>query len=243
MSNTEFASPSLTHVQNRIVAAHRGASRVARDNSLEAIERAIEFGADMVEIDVRRTRDGVLVAHHDPEVDRLPIQDLTYAELLERLEHAPATIEAIVLLGRGRVQFDIELKEAGYEQQVLDLLLASLPPEDFIFTSFLDEAVAEVKRLGHRAGLLYEGVIEVDDILCRAQQSGADLLLPQVELADESHVQAVTAAGFPLMVWTANDSHRLAQHLNDARVLGVITDVPDLAVAVRDGDTRVWDAA
>src|SRR5690242_7733018 len=48
------------------VIAHRGASRVERENTLRAFSRAHEMGADAVELDVRRTSDGVLVVHHDP---------------------------------------------------------------------------------------------------------------------------------------------------------------------------------
>jgi glycerophosphoryl diester phosphodiesterase len=242
--HTQEATPQfLSRLDGPVIAAHRGASRAARDNSLHAIELAIEFGADMVEIDVRRTRDGVLVAHHDPDVAGVPIADLTYAEVLAREEHPPTTVESIILLGRGRVWFDIELKESGYEEQVLDLVVRFLSPSDFIVTSFLDEAVVAVKELGYRAGLLYEEDFASDHILGRAQRCGADLLLPQIEVAHEKHVQAAAAAGFPVMVWTANDSLRLAQLLGDSRVVGVITDVPDLALAVRNGDHMAWEAA
>ena len=47
------------------VIAHRGASAVCRENTVEAFVEAKRLGADMVELDVRRTRDDVLVVHHD----------------------------------------------------------------------------------------------------------------------------------------------------------------------------------
>ena len=50
------------------IIAHRGASRAQRENTLAAFRAARVFGADAVELDVRRTRDGVLVVHHDPYV-------------------------------------------------------------------------------------------------------------------------------------------------------------------------------
>ena len=52
-----------------LVLGHRGASAAAPENTLAAFARARELGADGVELDVRRTADGVLVVHHDPEVD------------------------------------------------------------------------------------------------------------------------------------------------------------------------------
>src|SRR4051812_33810066 len=48
------------------VIAHRGASKAERENTLGAFRRARAMGADAVELDVRRTVDGVLVVHHDP---------------------------------------------------------------------------------------------------------------------------------------------------------------------------------
>src|SRR6478736_4409350 len=51
-----------------LVLAHRGARRVAPENTLDAFALAIAMGADGVELDVRRTADGALVLHHDPAV-------------------------------------------------------------------------------------------------------------------------------------------------------------------------------
>lgn len=50
--------------------AHRGASSVAPENTLEAVTAAVAARADLVEVDVHRTRDGALVVHHDPTLDR-----------------------------------------------------------------------------------------------------------------------------------------------------------------------------
>jgi glycerophosphoryl diester phosphodiesterase len=52
-----------------LVLAHRGANRLARENTVDAFVRARELGADGVELDVRRTADGVLVVHHDAAVE------------------------------------------------------------------------------------------------------------------------------------------------------------------------------
>jgi len=63
-----FALPSI---KNRIaVIAHRGGASLAPENTLVAIAKAMELGADYVEVDVRQTRDGYLVCMHDSTVDR-----------------------------------------------------------------------------------------------------------------------------------------------------------------------------
>jgi len=69
-----------------IIVAHRGASRQAHENTLESFLAAVEMGADMVELDIRRTADGKLVPFHDPSISRYGrgplVQDLTLSSLL-----------------------------------------------------------------------------------------------------------------------------------------------------------------
>src|SRR3954469_14433888 len=65
-----------------LVLGHRGASAAAPENTVAAFARARELGADGVELDVRRSADGVLVVHHDPDLrDAGPIKAMTLAEL------------------------------------------------------------------------------------------------------------------------------------------------------------------
>lgn len=69
--------------------AHRGGARLAPENTMVAFERAVDdFGADMLEMDVRLSRDGEVVVHHDPTVDRTTegtgrVDDLPWSELRE----------------------------------------------------------------------------------------------------------------------------------------------------------------
>src|SRR5688572_17892481 len=70
-----------------IIIVHRGASAMAPENSLEACAAAMDYGADGCEVDLRRTRDGVLILFHDDMLDRLldtvgEIGELTFAELM-----------------------------------------------------------------------------------------------------------------------------------------------------------------
>lgn len=142
-----------------LVVAHRGASAIAPENSLEAFERAIELGADMVEFDVRRSADGVLVISHDP----LPPP------------HVP-TLEQVVSVCAGRIALDVELKEPGLENDVLRVAAAS----DFVVTSFLPEVVTATKRLRPdvRTGLLLGRERQ------RWDDVAADFLAPHYELLE-----------------------------------------------------------
>ncbi|HJV41878.1 glycerophosphodiester phosphodiesterase family protein [Caulobacter sp.] len=116
-----------------LVVAHRACHRAAPshgfehgvpENSLAALERCVALGVDLVEIDVRRTRDGQLVVMHDARVDRTTdgkgrVADLTLAEIQTlRLKdegraggsEAPPTLEAVLQAARGRILVNVDLK-------------------------------------------------------------------------------------------------------------------------------------
>lgn len=112
-----------------LVVAHRACHRAAPghgfdnavpENSLAALERCVALGVDLVEIDVRRTRDGQLIVMHDAKVDRTTdgkgrVADLTLARIQAlRLKdgqgEAPPTLEAFLVAARGRILVNIDLK-------------------------------------------------------------------------------------------------------------------------------------
>jgi glycerophosphoryl diester phosphodiesterase len=200
------------------ICAHRGASRRHPENTLAAFTAALEMGADMIETDVRRTARGKLVLHHDPLGPRRPRGLMELAQL--------------VALSDGRVALDVELKEAGYEDEVLAALEPR--PEGLIVTSFLPQAVAAVRELdpGVETGLIFRPG-DRRDLAARADACGARTVVAhssvlRPELAAELH-----KAGRPLMVWTVNDRRRLAAVLAMPGVTHVVTDVPDVALSLR----------
>lgn len=112
-----------------LVVAHRachraapshGFERAVPENSLAALERCVALGVDLVELDVRRTRDGQLIVIHDARVDRTTngkgrVSDLSLAEIQAlRLKdgdgEAPPTLETMLLAARGRILVNIDLK-------------------------------------------------------------------------------------------------------------------------------------
>ena len=88
------------------IVAHRGASAEAPENTLEAFERAIEVGADMIEFDVRRDPSGALRISHDP-----------IRRSRAGVAHARRNVCGST---QGRIQLDVELKEPGCERDAID---------------------------------------------------------------------------------------------------------------------------
>jgi glycerophosphoryl diester phosphodiesterase len=225
-----------------LVVAHRGASAGAVDNSLDAFEQAIAIGADLIEFDVRRTRDDQLIAFHDGAVGGRPVAALTRAEIGETVGHIPPLLDEVLELTRGRIGLDVELKEDGYVERVL----ATLDGVDgVVVTSFLDDVVAEVKRIAPavRAGLLV-GVGRTRQVVRtrlselspvpRARACGADLVAMHHALASLGALRRTADAGLPVFVWTVNDEALLRRFLADPRIEAVITDVPARALHLRD---------
>ena len=237
-----------------LVIAHRGASADAPDNSLAAFEVAIEAGADLVELDVRRTADGLLVAHHSARRRGVPLGKLTYAELVRRSRYRPPAFDEVLALCSGRVGVDVELKESGYEAQALEQLERRLAPAHAVVTSFHAGVIHTVKSLrpALRCGLVIGlGRIRASragidrTVLEPARACGADFIVVHQLLAGvRPHSRrrrlqaspvftAAAEAGLPVGVWTVNGLRRLRHFVSDPRVAAVITDLPATAVELR----------
>jgi glycerophosphoryl diester phosphodiesterase len=222
-----------------LVIAHRGAwgraaPTGAAENTLEAFETAIALGADMIELDVRRTRDGELIAYHDARVKAVPTRSLPYAALRAKGSPSrPPRLADVLALAKGRIALDLELKERGYVAEVV-ALVRPFGLEHCVVTSFLDDVVLEAKTLAPemRTGLLVAAGAS-RALATRMSASKADCIGLHRRVADPSTLAKAATAGIPCLVWTVNASAALDAYLANAAVEGVITDRPALALERR----------
>ncbi|HNR58697.1 MAG TPA: glycerophosphodiester phosphodiesterase family protein, partial [Methanothrix sp.] len=135
------------------VIGHRGARSIAPENTLASIRAAGGCGADLVEVDVRLTKDGILVVIHDDSVDRTTngsgkVEEMTLEEIrgldAGRGERVPTLAEAARLAEELDLAIVVEMKEVGLE----DLVVRELAGRRAIVTSFFHQSVREVKELG-----------------------------------------------------------------------------------------------
>jgi glycerophosphoryl diester phosphodiesterase len=135
------------------IIAHRGASEEEPENTLRAFRRAIELGADMVELDVHQSRDGHLVVIHDGRVDattdgRGEVAALTLAELRRldagRGERIP-TFEEVLLLAREGCGLYVELKGAGTAGPAVEAIRRHRLAEAVIVGSFQRPLIVEAR--------------------------------------------------------------------------------------------------
>lgn len=220
----------------KIVIAHRGASAYAHENSLEAFEIAIEQGAQMVEFDVRKTVDKVLVLYHDEDYLGDEINTLTLWKFKEIFRGQTATLEEALKLCQGRVRMNVEIKESGYEEEILEMVLKYASVNDFVMTSFNAPSLLKIKKLNENVRIGYV----LGRVKSFLQGWLSDLLTANrkaIELADfiivnHSRVEkGLTRNSFyknkKILVWTVNEQERAKKLLEEKNVYGIITDNPD----------------
>lgn len=208
-----------------LIISHRGRCAGARfDNTLDAFRGAIACGSDGIEMDVRRTADRKLVIFHDRKIARKKVNRLTYPAMSRFAEFEIPLLEDVLKLAAKRAFAAIELKEAGYEEHVLEEVTRHLGFDEFIIISFLPRALRAVKRLEPRArtGLLFHSRLR---LRAKIKFCMPDCALPLVKLLKKPLQKDCKT----VIAWGVNDEATmlLASSLGLA---GIITDIPDKAL-------------
>ena len=123
------------------IVAHRGASgQPGVENTLESFQKAIELGVDMVEFDVRKTKDNVLVVYHDKNFADQPVSWYTYEEMEKQAQirgfHVPLFVEVLELCS-GKVFMEIEIKETGFEHNAFPVYAKSVSFTNILITRII----------------------------------------------------------------------------------------------------------
>jgi glycerophosphoryl diester phosphodiesterase len=235
------------------VIAHRGLSMRAPENTVAAVEAAIGVGADMVEVDVATTVDGVAVCLHDATVDRTTsgtgrLRDLTWNEV-QRLDAGSwlssgfagepvPSVDEVLACARGRVLVNLELKPDG--DAVSRLVAATVAAvraagmeAQVVVSSFDAGALEQVRETAPglvTASLLHpERDRDTDPLAVMMAVGSRALNVSRAQLSAEL-VRHCHGAGRPVAVYTVN---RLS-HLRRCQQLGVhavFTDRADDVVA------------
>jgi glycerophosphoryl diester phosphodiesterase len=215
-------------VQRPLVLAHRGASRAAAENTPEAFQLALLLGADGVELDTRRAGRGELVVYHDPELAGTPVRRI----LEPPLPHLATALDASA---GGLV--NVELKTDGDAPRGVAAafcgLLTRRGGRDRVLASSFDPlALRTVRALRPSipTALVIGAEGDLGAALLEAVRLHHTAIHPKAELIDRLLVEHARALGLALHAWTVNDADEVAR-LARLGVDGVITDVPDLALA------------
>jgi glycerophosphoryl diester phosphodiesterase len=219
-----------------LVIAHRGASKAFRENTLAAFQGALEMGADWVELDVRRTKCGSTVVHHDATLDdgRL-IRDLKVDELPPHVSTLEAVIDACGDLGVN-IEIKNEPEDEDFDPEhhmvpgIVDIARAKLARDKVLVSSFDMGAINAVHDIDRNmaTGFLTEDDIGPEVSIGRAAAHNHVAVNPSDDIVTPRWVRGAIEAGLAIYVWTVDDPKRMVE-LAEMGVTGIITRVPDLA--------------
>lgn len=241
-----------------LVIAHRGASGYAPENTIAAFRKALDIGADALELDLRQTKDSVLVVLHDSDVDRTTngngnVKDFTFSELQEldagswfnkdfSDQKIPSLQEVIDLLDNTTIII-IELKGGnetypGIEERVVEIVKQNNIEVQTILKSFDPNVLERLRTIEPDIPLLYVYAVRIPwlgMIIDRGVTFNSvydldvEYLQPHRFFISESFVKDAQAKGYKIISWGVNSTEAINESL-EFGVNGIETDYPDKVI-------------
>lgn len=224
-----------------LIIGHRGAAGLAPENTMECMQAAYEAGADMLEFDVRLTRDNRLVVIHDAKLKRThgfkdAVSRLTYKQLAELTKDKPVPLLAEVLDNYfGKILLNIELKSRGSAERVIRLLkkqhiTKASDWDNLIISSFKATELMRVRRLARHANLAL--LHDQNPFIFIAYHRFIKLTAVGFHRLHLNNFATEIAkrAGLFTYVYTVNRPGAM-RHLCDQGIDGVVTNYPDKFIA------------
>lgn len=255
----EYHLPSLYNDDGDgfVVIAHRGASSEYPENTMAAFEAATEMGAEMIELDVLLSQDGVPVVFHDAQLGDHTngsglISDYT-AEELKKLDAGSwfnsrfsdqriPTLEEVLAFAKGKIALNIEIKteavtdqrEGGIEEKCLKLVREYGMGDYVLFSSFDYRAVQHLKELAPdiSVAILYnrsKSNFKLPHELL--QKYNADAFNCSYRQLTQKRLANLRTHDIPSFIYTVNKEAQMRK-LIAAGVTGIFTDKPDLLLRV-----------
>lgn len=213
---------------------HRGAAGHAPENTLFSIQKAIDLGCDLVEVDVRCTCDGQLVLLHDERVDRTTngtgeIAAMSLAEL-RTLDAGGGqripTLESALRMATGRVGLILELKASGIGEQVCELVRKTGFTGPVIYASFLHKEVLRLREAAPTAATMALFKKLPQDPVASAVHARATHAGLRWDTATKPTIKAFHGEDLHVFVYTVNKPKDI-QRVLVLGVDGIVSDYPD----------------
>jgi glycerophosphoryl diester phosphodiesterase len=245
-------------ITNRpLVFAHRGAKRVAPENTIPAFEAAIRLGADGVELDVQYTSDGKLVVFHDLSLEKTSSgQGRVSAHTFDDLRTLDAgshfspefagtpipTLDEALETAKGKLLVNIELKtievsQSGLGPDVVEVVQRHGMVDDVVISSFNPFALRKSKTTGPKiehALLLAADLAGWTRWGLTLRHSRAEGLHPEKGMVTPEYMAAARKRKMPVRVWTVSEEAEM-RRLAGLGVDAIISDIPDVALATLGG--------
>lgn len=215
-----------------ILIAHRGASAYEPENTLSSFRKAIDMGADAIELDVRFTRDGIPIVIHDDDLKRVTgldkkVRDLTLDEVkkVRVMGREPIpTLEEVLNEIKGKTIIFMEIKELIDEKSIVRILEEHKVIDHLLVISFNYDYLKKIKEMKNsiEIGLLtYVRPLPIDNAI----KLKAMAILPRYNLITPNTVKEIHSKKLKVYTWTINDVS-LALKMVNYGIDGFATDDP-----------------
>ena len=235
-----FCSLLLNSQESILNIGHRGAKGHIAENTIASIHKAIELGADGVEIDVFLCKSGEIVLFHDKTLEKLTngegnIEDKNLDELRKlkvlNSSHSIPTLEEVLKSLNKNIFLNIELKGRNTAQGSLDLIRKyvrknTIELNNILFSSFNWEELKDLRSLSDKVQLAL--ITEEDPLLAidYALKLKAVAINPNYKDLNKQNISKINEKGLKIYTWTVNSKIQI-DRLKALNVNGIITDFPD----------------
>jgi len=196
------------------VFGHRGCAGLEPENTIRAFKRAIDLGVDLIEFDVRMTRDKKLVVIHDEKLDRTTngigfVKDFNFAEIRKfdagKGEKIPSLEETINFLKNKKPIIVIEIKEPETTEKILEIIKKEKLEDKVLIVSFWLDALKKLKKIDPKikTGVLFGK--KVKNMISLIKEIKADGLGLEYHSIDKEIVKDCHKENFKINAWTVNE--------------------------------------
>lgn len=198
-----------------LIIGHRGAAGLATENTIGSLQKAIEFGVDMLEVDLRADKDGKIVLAHDED----PGKNYTGAVSLK---------EALSVMS---IPVNLEIKESGFEEELVKIVKEF--PSKVLISSFKLSVLMKVRTLDRniKLGLIISPKIRFHFFFSFMVLVSAlfkfHSIHPHSSLLTDQRVKFIHRMGAKVFTWVINTQESF-EALKKMNVDGVFTDHPDI---------------
>ena len=224
-----------------IVIGHRGAMGHALENTIESINKAIDFEVDGIEIDIFKTRTGELVVYHDAVLSRLTNSDAFIEEIsLDSINNirlsdgsSIPTLNEIIDIIPNEIFLNIELKGINTAYLTNELILKYSKQKDwnidrFVISSFRWDELEKFRSLNKeiKIAILVDSLFKIDSSLILSRDINAYAINPNNSFLSKEIVQKIKFNNLLVFPYTVNSFENI-KRMKSIGVDGIITDYPE----------------
>lgn len=222
-----------------LVIGHRGAMGHETENTLPSIQKALDLGVDMIEIDVFKIKSGEVVVFHDDKLDRITnapgnIEDYYIVDLMQVIVdggHKIPMLQEVLKLIDNKVALNIELKGAGTADRVNHIMKYYIEkknwsPDNFIISSFNWDELKDMRKYNSNVAIAVLTEEDPLEAIPVAKELNAVAINPYFKKLDEEKAEAIHDAGFKIYTWTVNEPADI-EAMKNVGVDGIITNFPE----------------